>query len=398
MSGSSSAFLLLNSANKIKAASDIELATALSNILSLSSRGGRGLSNTPFTFPSFSLETISILVHRFVGDHHNNKKHKEKNEKETINNTIVVDDGDVVSFFCNQQLKVLITTYFVTAAKNYGYSIQSWFVLQQQQTSSSTESITVESLVPPLLKALGQDSHSLVAGEILRLFLHFSPAFLQAFVFYYNNDANSNDSNSSSKHQLRLFENTSFGIIAPMLTETASALRNHAAWQVLFAALQTDIETLRPSREVVEVLAKNHLHSFLNLITSCLRHSNPASRRFALRLISDMLQLFSDWNPISHCLLQSPAIFFALLANTEGPPCAEHWQVYHILKMFIMFPKKCPLMRHLCYINRDSLGQYATSCVSKFSGHPKELSMIMSKLASMTPLTSEEAALIQCAL
>jgi hypothetical protein len=392
---------------------------------------------------------VQKLVKTTTNNNNNSSVEDNTNNNEVQNN----NNTTAEYYFCSQQLKVLIATFFVTAARQENLLIQHWFVptittTTNNNATSSSISMTLDLLVTLLLDGLSKESHSLVAGEVLRLFLQFSPVFLQAFVAYRKSSSSNNNnsvvaaqrssspSTSSSlisprQQQLQqqqpfLFQDCAIGIIAPMLTDSM-ALKNHSAWQVLLAVLQSDVETLRPSKQVVELLAKYHLHSFLNMLVTCLRHANPASRRFSLRLISDILQLFSDWQPISHCILQSPAIFFSLLANADPPSSSnsvvtstsaisgtaaagvgaaaalvsplgsglDQSQVYHILKMFIMFPKKCPLMRHLCYLNRDSLGLYTQRAASK--ANAKEVEMIMSKLETTTPLTAEEAALIQCA-
>lgn len=432
-------FALLSDAKKISAATDIELATALSNCLTAASSSlqqRRSAANSGSTLlPTLNSEIVLVLVQKLV------KETPTKNIENNNNNT-TEENNTAEFYFCSQQLKVLIATFFVTAARHENLMIQHWFQTQQQQTGNNNNNTTkeLEVLVTLLLEGLSKESHSLVAGEVLRLFLQFSPTFLQTFIAYRKNSSSGSAtatttttsstaaSRSSSpqlavpggvisprqqqqqQQQVFLFEDTAIGIIAPMLIDSM-ALKNHSAWQVLLAVLQSDLETLRPTKQVVELLSKYHLHSFLNMLVTCLRHANPASRRFSLRLISDILQLFSDWQPISHCILQSPAIFFSLLANAEPPSssssssssaassaansCLDQSQVYHILKMFIMFPKKCPLMRHLCYLNRDSLGLYTQRAAS--SANSKEVEMIMSKLEASTPLTAEEAALIQCA-
>jgi hypothetical protein len=384
---SSNFLLLLNDPAKIAESSDVELSSAIANILTLSSTNQKSagittqnLSSPTFVFPSISLDTVLALVKKIASG------------PESSNNN---NNNDPVSFFCQEQLKVQITTYFSTAAKflpNLSF-VDTWFTTITSTATTTSNENSINTIVSLLLKTLSQESHSLVSGEILRLFIHCSPTFLRAFLLFNSNVYNSNNNTSTS--QFLLFEETSLGKIVPMLTDT-NALKNHAAWQVMFAILENDLTTHRPSRFVVEYLSKNHLHSFLNhVLIASLRHSNPVSRRFTLRFISDMIQAFGDWSPISHCVLQSPAIFYALLANAEGPACPEHWQVYHIIKMFITFPNKCPLMRHLCFINRDALGQYAQSCATKFSVYPGETTTILTKLAAMTPLSAEELALIQ---
>ena len=425
---------ILGNAQALRAASDADLGAVISSCLGTSS-ARRGVA-----IPVFSVPVVYALVLRLcdppsalavvapssapattaTADARPAAAPEAPPAQPQQPQPAATNDGAAMSaasaFYCSQQLKWLIANLFAAAARAQGFAIDPGF----QATGPASE---LPPLIALMLDALIDERLSLEVGEVMRLFLQHSPAFLQAFVAFRlppqpddpvsqpataraaavaaaaatTSAAPQTAAAATAAAASTPFRRTAFGVIAPLLTDM-SALRNHAAWQILFAALQSDPDTLRPTREAVELLSR-HLHAFLDLLITCLRHANPASRRFTLRLLSDISQLHSDWIPISHCILQSPAMFFALLANAEGPPgTPEHWPVYHILKMFISFPGKCPLMRHMCFINRDALSQYAQACAVRFAVPPRETEMLLSKLAAMTPLSAEDAALIHCTI
>lgn len=415
-----SALPLLGDAAKLRAASNSELMAQISNCLA----AGR----VP-QYPPIHLAALHALIERICAPVLALQQQQQ----------------DPTAFFYSQQVRMIVAHFLSTAAKSEGYAIQGWFLLPSSLSSSSSSpsplssssgqdetsdhhaaASMIASIVAMLLGSLAEEAHSMAVGEAFRLLLQSSPQVLQAFVAYRvpfpapptMPAAGSGGGiggvamlSSSSQHQqqqqlhqqqLQLhqqsFGATAFGVIAPFLTDTC-ALRNYAAWQMFMAALQPDPgTTLQPPREVVELLSK-HVHAYIEMLVVCLRHANPVCRRFTLRVLTDTLQSIRAWNPIANCILQSPAIFFAILANADGPPVPEHWPCYQIVKMFVSLPSKCPLMRHLIYINRDALAEYVQMCSMRFGLNVEgETKFLLSKLDGITPLTAEEAALIHCSI
>ena len=437
------AYVILGDDRLIASATDMELLSALSNRLS---------RRVP-AIPPLHLHTVAQLATRLC-------RTRSPTPNAAAQAPDAAGPEQSTSVYCAQQMRLQIVNLFVTAARCESHSIAHWFapppcaavcepvttggdahasltvspavgpspaatvgsspapdawldhelsrpVLRPPSSqATSTRRLedsmgsgtwvahaavvapTVASLVAALLEALVDETLSLLVGEVLRLFLQHSLAFHQAFLAFRSGGAGQAS-----------FQRTAFGLLAPLLTDTSSALRNHAAWQVVFAAVTPDAAGTGtgPTRDAVELLAR-HAHAFLDLLVTCLRHANPASRRFVLRLVGDIVGSFTEWLPISHLILQSPAIFFSLLANTESPSAAIHETVYHIVKYFIMFPKKCPLMRHICCINRDALAAYVQAAAERYTLRDREPEQLVARLGQLTPLNAEEAALVYSAM
>jgi hypothetical protein len=80
------------------------------------------------------------------------------------------------------------------------------------------------------------------------------------------------------------------------------------------------------------------------------------------------------------------------LASSSSTSLQE--AVFHAMKIFIAYPRKGPLMRQICYENRDILATYVTQCVEAFSIDEAEAGRLLAAIASWQPLAPAEALLI----